>query len=289
MPLKQRFLFRRFHVRMGSGCFSPGRAPRVSACAGMRRSQTSVLGWMNCLSPLSLRLPNGRVRPGQLLERLGQRLDLLKGSRDADPRQLTLRATIDWSYELLSHEEQQLFAALAVFSNGCTYEAAEAIAGADVDTAQSLLDKSLLRRRDSDTGVRYWMLTTINEYALEKLALRAELSELQRRHAEWYREQAATVIGIPGAHNPRAASTQELERFRDDYDNARAALNWAWRANEDELAIEIGIACCRYWLGAGSFPTPMPGSRPHSPRSPPFQHARNSMLSRLQACSLFLS
>jgi predicted ATPase/class 3 adenylate cyclase len=206
--------------------------------------------------PLALELAAARTvvfTPGQLLERLGQRLDLLKGSRDADARQLTLRATIDWSYELLSHEEQQLFAALAVFSNGCTYEAAEAIAGADVDTAQSLLDKSLLRRRDSDTGVRYWMLTTINEYALEKLALRAELSELQRRHAEWYRDQAATVIGTPGPHDPRAASTQALERFRDDYDNARAALNWAWSTNEDELAVEIGIACCRYWLGAGSF------------------------------------
>jgi tetratricopeptide (TPR) repeat protein len=97
------------------------------------------------------------------------------------------------------------------------------------------------------------MLTTINEYALEKLALRPDGNELHQRHAEWYRDRAATVIGIPGPHNPRAARTRDLERFRDDRDNARAALNWAWRANEDELAIEIGIACSRYWLGAGSF------------------------------------
>jgi predicted ATPase len=206
--------------------------------------------------PLALELAAARAvvfTPTQLLERLGHRLDLLKGSRDADPRQLTLRATIDWSYELLSNEERQLFAALAVFSNGCTYEAAEAIAGADVDTVQSLLDKSLLRRRDSHNGARYWMLTTINEYALEKLALRPDRRELHQHHAAWYRDQAAAVIGNPGPFDHRAASTRDLEAFRDDYGNARAALNWAWSTNEDELAIEIGIACCRYWLGAGSF------------------------------------
>ena len=206
--------------------------------------------------PLALELAAARTvvfSPAQLLERLGQRLDLLKGNRDADPRQLTLRATIDWSHELLSHDERQLFAALAVFSNGCTYEAAEAIAGADVDTVQSLLDKSLLRRRDSDSGVRYWMLTTINEYALEKLALLPDRSELHQRHAEWYRDQAAAVLGIPGLRDYRAASTRDLERFRDDYDNARAALSWAWSTNDDELAIEIGITCSRYWLGTGSF------------------------------------
>lgn len=206
--------------------------------------------------PLALELAAARTvvfTPAQLLERLGHRLDLLKGNRDADPRQLTLRATIDWSYELLSPGERQLFAALAVFSNGCTYEAAEAIAGADVDTLQSLLDKSLLRRRDSETGARYWMLTTIGEYALEKLALLPDRNELHRRHAEWYRDHAAAVVGIPGPHNFRSASLSEVERFRDDYDNARAGLSWAWNAKEDELAIELGIACCRYWLAAGSF------------------------------------
>ena len=206
--------------------------------------------------PLALELAAARTvvfSPAQLLERLGQRLDLLKGNRDADPRQLTLRATLDWSHELLSDDERQLFAALAVFNNGCTYEAAEAIVGADVDTMQSLLDKSLLRRRDSGSGVRYWMLTTINEYALEKLALWPDRSELHQRHAEWYRDQAAAVLGVPGLRDYRAASTRDLERFRDDYDNARAALSWAWSTNDDELAVEIGITCSRYWLGTGSF------------------------------------
>jgi predicted ATPase/class 3 adenylate cyclase len=206
--------------------------------------------------PLALELAAARTvvfTPEQLLERLGHRLDLLKGNRDADPRQLTLRATIDWSYELLLPEERRLFAALAVFRNGCTYEAAEAIAGADPDKLQSLLDKSLLRRRESDSGARYWMLATIADYALEKLALLSDRKELHRRHAEWYRNQAAAVVGVLGSHDPREANLSEAERFRDDYDNAQAALSWAWDANEHELAIEIGIACCRYWLGVGPF------------------------------------
>src|SRR5207253_7597588 len=97
--------------------------------------------------------------PEQLLERLAQRLDLLKGGRDADPRQATLRATIRWSHDLLDPSEQQLFAELAVFEGGCTYEAAEAVcAAADVDTLQSLIDKSLVRRREAQGAPRYWML-----------------------------------------------------------------------------------------------------------------------------------
>ena len=206
--------------------------------------------------PLALELAAARTvvfTPAELLERLGQRLDLLKGNRDADPRQLTLRATIDWSYELLSPEERRLFAALAVFSNGCTYQAAEAIAGADVDTLQSLLDKSLLRRRESDGGARYWMLTTVADYALEKLALLHDPNVLRRRHAEWYRDQAGRVVGVPGLEGHRAVNQAEVERFRDDYDNARAALSWAWDAEEDELAIELGTNCCRYWLGVGPY------------------------------------
>ena len=84
-----------------------------------------------------------------------------KGGRDADPRQQTLRATIEWSYDLLSAEEQQLFARLSVFAGGCTLEAAEEVCDADLDTLQSLVEKSLLRF----TSERYWMLETIREYA----------------------------------------------------------------------------------------------------------------------------
>src|SRR5712692_11322533 len=100
--------------------------------------------------PLALELAAARVRvlsPEQLVERLSQRLDLLKAGRGVDPRQQTLRATIEWSYELLNTEEQLLFARLAIFAGGCTLEAAEHVCEADVDTLQSLVDKSLVRVR----------------------------------------------------------------------------------------------------------------------------------------------
>jgi predicted ATPase/class 3 adenylate cyclase len=129
--------------------------------------------------PLAIELAAARARiltPAQLLERLSFRLDLLKAGRDADPRQQTLRATIEWSYDLLSAEEQELFARLAVFSGGCTLEAAEDVAGADLDLLQSLCDKSVLRF----TGGRYWMLETIREYAGEWLAKGAQRQKRSR-------------------------------------------------------------------------------------------------------------
>ena len=97
--------------------------------------------------PLAVELAAARAKalsPRQILERLTQRLDLLEGGRDADPRQQTLRATIDWSHDLLSEEEQRVFRALSVFA-GCTLEAAEAVCAAEIDTLQSLVEKSLLR------------------------------------------------------------------------------------------------------------------------------------------------
>ncbi len=99
--------------------------------------------------PLAVELAAARtavLSPAEIRDRLSQRLDLFKGGRDADPRQQTLRATIEWSYELLSEPERELFARLAVFTGGCTFDAAEEIAGVDVDTLQSLVDKSLVRR-----------------------------------------------------------------------------------------------------------------------------------------------
>ena len=123
--------------------------------------------------PLALELAAARTvvfSPEQLLERLSERLDLLKAGRDADPRQQTLRATIEWSYDLLDGSEGRLFRAFSVVAGSCRYEAAEAVCDADPDTLQSLLDKSLLRRLDGDEGPRYWMLETIRGLAGEKLS-----------------------------------------------------------------------------------------------------------------------
>ena len=123
--------------------------------------------------PLALELAAARTKllsPDALLERLGASLDLLKGARDVDERHATLRATIAWSYDLLSEDEQRLFGRLAVFRGGCTLESAERVCDADLDTLASLLDKSLVRRRTGRLGEeRFWMLETIREFAREKL------------------------------------------------------------------------------------------------------------------------
>ena len=92
-----------------------------------------------------------------------------QGRARCDPRQQTLDATIRWSYDLLAPEERRLFARLAVFAGGCTYEAAEAVCAADADTLQSLIDKSLVRSREATGGERYWMLETIREFAAAEL------------------------------------------------------------------------------------------------------------------------
>ena len=140
---------------------------------------------LDCL-PLAIELAAARVKVlalPALLQRLEQRLPLLAGgSRSAPERQRTLRATIAWSYELLTPEEQATFAKLAVFAGGCTLEAAEEICGADVDAIASLVDKSLIRH----SGDRYWMLQTIREYARELLEESGEADAVRGRHAEHY-------------------------------------------------------------------------------------------------------
>jgi len=206
--------------------------------------------------PLAIELAAARTvlfSPAQLLERLTQRLDLLKGGRDADPRQQTLRAAIDWSYELLTPEEQRVFSALSVFAGGCTFEAAEAVVGASPDVLQSLLDKSLVRRRDTALGPRYWMLETIGSYAAERLAGQKDAQDYHRNHAEWVRALAVDRLGRLRSGVERAATPAELATVRDDHDNARAALMWAWAAREHGLGVGLGVAWFRFWFGEGLF------------------------------------
>ncbi len=186
--------------------------------------------------PLALELAAARTvvfSPDQLLDRLTRRLDLLKGGRDADPRQQTMRAAIDWSYELLTTEEQRMFCTLSVFANGCTFEAAEEVADADADTLQSLLDKNLLRRRDTQLGPRYWMLGTIGDYAAENSDCAPTQPSSRRRQAQWCRDLAFRILGVVGLNAQRTANLDEVARFRDESDNARVALAWAWDAGEE--------------------------------------------------------
>jgi predicted ATPase/class 3 adenylate cyclase len=198
--------------------------------------------------PLAVELAAARTKalsPMQILDRLTSGLDLLKGGRDADPRQQTLRATIAWSYELLSEEEQRRFRALSVFAGGCTLEAAEEVADVPLDTLQSLVEKSLLRFTDE----RYWMLETIREYASERLQESGEAAAPRLRHAEWCCELAERLGGMP----PHRRLDDDLGSLPDEMDNVRSALAWAWESGNDELALRFGPACLRYWMDRALF------------------------------------
>ena len=171
--------------------------------------------------PLALELAAARVKalaPAQILERLEQRLPLLTGgARDAPERQRTLRATIEWSYDLLNEGETLLFARLAVFRGGCTLEAAEEVAGASLDVMQSLVDKSLLRHAEE----RFWMLETIREYAAERLEQQGDGEILRQRHAGYFLRLAEEA-------EPHLTGSQQalwLERLEAEHDNFRLALD----------------------------------------------------------------
>jgi len=188
--------------------------------------------------PLAIELAAARMAiltPAQLLERLSQRLDMLKGGRDADPRQLTLRATIEWSYDLLSPAEQELFARLSVFAGGCTLEAAEEVADADVDTLQSLVDKSLLRFTDG----RFWMLETIREYAIELLHADGSVDAVRGRHARFM----CVNLAEPGL----LGRAEWMLRLESERQNLRSAVSWALENESADtrlaLASEYGSLC----------------------------------------------
>jgi predicted ATPase/DNA-binding SARP family transcriptional activator/Tfp pilus assembly protein PilF len=202
--------------------------------------------------PLAIELAAARTRelaPEEMLERLESRLELLTaGPRDAPVRQRTLRATLDWSFELLDAEEQGLFAALAVFSGGSTLDAAEAVCGADIAGLLSFVDKSLLRREEASDGEpRYRMLETIREYALERLQEQGESEPLSRRHAEHYREAAEQAAAQLRSGQP---SSEVYARLDADLDNIRAALRWADRASP-ELMLELAGLLKLFWRVRG--------------------------------------
>jgi predicted ATPase len=191
--------------------------------------------------PLAIELAAARVKvlpPGELLGRLNQRLPMLTGTRrDLPERQRTLRATIEWSYELLTPGEQLLFECLGVFSGGWSLDAAEKVCDADLDTLASLLDKSLIRR-DAD---RFSMLGTIQEYAAERLG---SADKTRRRHAEFFTELAeATQRDHLGP-----AQVPLRQRFRTEWDNIRAALQWTLDAGETELGLRLAGALTTIWL-----------------------------------------
>ncbi len=196
--------------------------------------------------PLAVELAAARTRvltPQQILDRLAQRLDLLKGGRDAEARQHTLRATIEWSHDLLAADEKQLFARLSVFAGGCTLDAAEEIVEADVDALQSLLDKSLVRRTDE----RFWMLETIREFARERLAASDDADAIGRRHAEWF--LALAEEAEPFLKGAEQASW--LQRLEDEHDNLRSSLDWFFDHGDVDAAVRLAGRLWLFWYMHG--------------------------------------
>lgn len=193
--------------------------------------------------PLALELAAARTKllaPEALLERLGNRLDLLKGTRDAEERHATLRATIAWSYDLLDDDDRRLFGRLAVFRAGGTLESAEAVCDADLDPLASLLDKSLLRRRTGGNGEeRYWMLETIREFALERLEESGEAHELRRRHA-------TRMLELARAAHDDEAPVSNLAEVLAEREDLRAALDWT-EEHDPELGLEIAVELDALW------------------------------------------
>ncbi len=220
------------------------RARAVRADAAETPAVGQICRRLDCL-PLALELAAARTKllaPEQLLERLTQRLDLLRGSRDADERHATLRATIAWSYDLLQREEQELFAQLSVFAAGCTLDSADAVCDADLDTLASLLDKSLLRRRTGRLGEeRFWMLETIRQFATERLDESGGAEDTRRRHAE-------RMLSIAHSANLSEDDDEpfELPGALAERDDLRAALDWTLE-NDAKLGLELAVALETFW------------------------------------------
>jgi predicted ATPase/class 3 adenylate cyclase len=191
--------------------------------------------------PLAIQLAAARtavLSPAQILDRLSQRLDLLKGGRDADAKQISLRSTIEWSYDLLDKQEKRLFGRLSVFAGGCTLACAEEVAGADIDVLESLVDKSLV----GHSAERFWMLETIRGYALECLRASGEEEDVRSRHLAWF---VALVqqsdIDLYGPLQRDAA--RKIER---EFANVRAAFEWSVASDDIEAGLRL-VSVRRFW------------------------------------------
>ncbi len=196
--------------------------------------------------PLAIELAAARVNvlpPSRLAQKLHERFRVLTGgSRTALPRQQTMRALIDWSHDLLSEQEQQLFRRLAIFAGGWTLEASEAVCddetvdAADViDLLSSLVDKSLVVAEVGEASSRYRFLESTRGFALEKLEQSSERERLARRHAQW----AADL----GDRAQKTWPTLPTSRWRSDFEpeaeNARSAIDWA--VSHDEITVAVRV------------------------------------------------
>ncbi|HZF88776.1 BTAD domain-containing putative transcriptional regulator [Streptomyces sp.] len=199
--------------------------------------------------PLAIELAAARLRmltPRQIADRLDDRFRLLtSGSRTVLPRQQTLRAVVDWSWDLLDEEERDVLRRLSVFAGGCDLAAAEAVCGpAALDALGSLVDKSLVVAAPSGDGaMRYRLLETVAEYARERLGASGRRAETERAHLTYYRELARTTDPLLRGPGQLAA----VERLEREYENLRTALRTAVAARDEQEALCLVLSLAWYW------------------------------------------
>jgi predicted ATPase/class 3 adenylate cyclase/DNA-binding CsgD family transcriptional regulator len=205
--------------------------------------------------PLAIELAAARVRAlglDQIDARLDDRFRILTGgNRTAPPRQQTLRATADWSFDLLSERERTLFRRLAVFTGGWTLEAAEAVGAGDglaadkvLDLLAELVDKSLVIADDTGGTVRYHLLETMREYGWEKLRAVGEEPAIRGRHRDWF-------LALAEDANRRLRGSEQVEllaHLEREHDNFRSALTWCLANDGDsEAALRLSGALAWFW------------------------------------------
>ncbi len=198
--------------------------------------------------PLAIELAAARVRmfsPAELAERLGERFRLLTGGRGAVERHHTLRAAIDWSYDMLAAADRAVFERMSVFWGGCTLAAAQAVGSGDgidhadvVEALSSLIDKSLITADRSDRVTRYRQLETVRQYAEERLVASGDADLVRERHARYF----ATFARDAARGLWSSDEVAWAQRVEADLDNIRAAVSWAVAAGVTDLAMRIAAA-----------------------------------------------
>jgi len=209
--------------------------------------------------PLAIELASARIKNlpvEKILVKLKDRFDLLtRGSRSSLPRQQTLRALIDWSYDLLSHNEKIFLQRLSVFAGGWTLEAAEEVCADDkiteseiLDLLANLVEKSLVKVNEMENSFRYNMLETIRHYGDEKLIESKEKSKILKKHFDFFlkltEESEIKLKGI--------AAKQWIEKLDIEIDNIRESLKWS-SENEVESALRMAVALGEFWDVRGYF------------------------------------
>ncbi len=208
--------------------------------------------------PLAIELAAARV-PALSVDQIAARLDdrfrlLTHGSRASLPRQQTLRAALDWSYQLLTEREQRLLQRFAVFAGGWTLEAAEAVCGGDgieefdvLDLLTQLVFKSLVLTDEQNGEIRYRFLETVRQYGLERLEESGVTEAIRKRHRDWY-------LGLAERAEPELLGVKQaawFDQLEAEHDNLRAALKCSIESGEPEAGMRLAGAVWRFWYVRG--------------------------------------